>query len=161
MLVPLEGPVSTQVEEDALTALVKRSGIHDATTVLQHIADAQSLYVNGKYHASLNESRNLIQSLIDGISTETHAKGNHSAKLPGGTSNRIEYLKTVTFFTEDEKSSFASAWGSLSSGSHPGVPEQEQARIGLILSLEFGQLLLLKFTTQNCNARSLGRNIRG
>jgi hypothetical protein len=44
------------------------------------------------------------------------------------------------------------AWGSLSAGAHPGVPEREQARIGLILALEFGQLLLVKFTNWKANA---------
>jgi hypothetical protein len=52
---------------------------------------------------------------------------------------------TVGFFTADEKSSLLSGWGSLSAGSHPGVPEREQARIGLVVALEFGQLLMWKF----------------
>jgi hypothetical protein len=151
-LVPLEGPVSAQQEEDRLTRLVKDSGLPQSQVVLQHIQDASSLYAQGKDHASLNESRNLIQSLLDEISTETDAHGKHSTKLPGGTANRIEYLKNVGFFTSDEEASFKSAWGSLSAGSHPGVPDREQARIGLVLALEFGQLLLLKFTNWKANS---------
>jgi hypothetical protein len=86
-----------------------------------------------------------VQSLIDGISIETDTHGKHSVKLPGGTAPRIEYLRNVGFLTLDEQAAFNSAWGSLSAGSHPGVPEREQARIDLVLALEFGQLLLLKF----------------
>jgi hypothetical protein len=152
VLVPLEGPVSAQQEEDRLTRLVKGSGLPHSQTVLQHIQDAFSLYAQGKDHASLNESRNLIQALIDGISTETDAHGKHTTKLPGGTANRIEYLKNVGFFASDEEASFKSAWGSLSAGSHPGVPDREQARIGLVLALEFGQLLLMKFANWKANA---------
>jgi hypothetical protein len=151
-LVPLEGPVSAREEEDRLTALVKNSGVPDENTVLKHIGDASSQYTSGNYHASLNESRSLIQALIDGISIETDRHGEHSAKLPGGTGNRIEFLTRVGFFTPDEQAAFNSAWGSLSAGSHPGVPEREQSRIGLVLSLEFGQLLLLKFTDWRANA---------
>ncbi|MHB8217090.1 MAG: hypothetical protein ACYDDS_13525 [Candidatus Sulfotelmatobacter sp.] len=151
-LVPLEGPVSAQQEEDRLTRLVKGSGLPQGQIILQHIQDAFSLYAQGKDHASLNESRNLIQSLIDGISTETDAHGKHTTKLPGGTANRVEYLKAVGFFTPDEEASLKSGWGSLSAGSHPGVPEREQARIGLVLALEFGQLLLTKFTNWRANA---------
>lgn len=110
------------------------------------------LFEVGKVHPSLGESRNIIQALIDGISTETAAHGKHSAKLPGGTSNRIGYLKDVGFLTPDEQAAFNSAWGTLSAGSHPGVPEREQARIGLVLALEFGQLLLMKFTNWKANA---------
>lgn len=151
-LVPLEGPVSAAEEEKRLAKLAKNSGIPDSPTVLKHMADADSLYTDGKDHASLNESRNLIQALIDGISVETDRNGKHSAGLPGATSNRIDYLTKVGFFTTDEQAAFKSAWGSLSAGSHPGVPEREQARIGLILAFEFGQLLMLKFANWKTNA---------
>jgi hypothetical protein len=153
-LVPLEGPISEREEEDRLTILVKKSGLPNGAVVIKHVTDAQSLYIDGKNHPSLNESRSLIQGLIDGISIETSAHGKHSTKLPGGTSSRIEYLTKVKFFTPDEQAAFNSAWGSLSAGSHPGVPEREQARIGLILALEFGQLLLLKFTNWKDNGHS-------
>jgi hypothetical protein len=151
-LIPLEGPVTAREEEDRLTTLVNKSGIPNAATIVKHISDAESLYADGKDHPSLNESRSLIQALIDGISAETDAHGKHSVRLPGGTGNRIEFLKNVGFFTPDEQAAFNSAWGSLSAGSHPGVPEREQARIGLVLAFEFGQLLLLKFTNWRANA---------
>jgi hypothetical protein len=151
-LIPLEGPVSVQQEADRLSSLVNNGGIPNPDVVLRHIQDAQLLYADGKDHPSLGESRNIIQSLIDGISTETATHGKHTTKLPGGTSNRIDYLAQVGFLTNDEKAAFNSAWGTLSAGSHPGVPEREQARIGLTLGLEFGQLLLLKFANWKKNA---------
>ena len=151
-LVPLEGPVSAQIEEDRLTRIVKNSGLPQSNVILKHIEDAHSLHAEGKDHASLNESRNLIQALIDGISTETSMHGKHTTKLPGPMKDRIEYLTKVGFFTSDEEAAFKSGWGSLSAGSHPGVPEREQARIGLVLALEFGQLLILKFTNWKMNA---------
>ncbi len=151
-LVPLEGPVSAQAEEDRLTRIVKNSGLPQSTVILKHIEDASSLFANGKDHPSLNESRNLIQALIDGISTETNTYGTHSIGLPGNTKDRIEYLTKVGFLNGDEEASFKSGWGSLSAGSHPGVPDRELARIGLVLALEFGQLLLFKFTNWKANA---------
>ncbi len=151
-LVPLEGPVRAEEEEGRLTLIVKNSGLPQSSIILKHIDDAHSLYAGGKDHPSLNESRSLIQALIDGISTETDAHGKHPAKLPGGTANRITYLKEVGFFTPDEEAAFKSGWGSLSAGSHPGVPEREQARIGLVLALEFGQLLMLKCANWKANS---------
>lgn len=151
-LVPLEGAVSAKQEEDHLTKLVKISGVPASDVVLKHIEHASSLFAEGKDHPSLNESRNLIQALIDGISTETDAHGKHSIKLPGGTGNRIKYLKDVGFFTTDDQAAYGAGWGTLSAGSHPGIPDREQARIGLILALEFGQLLLIKFTNWKANA---------
>jgi hypothetical protein len=151
-LIPLEGPVSVQQEADRLSSLVNNCGLPNPDVVLKHIQDAQSLYADGKDHPSLGESRNIIQSLIDGISTGTATHGRHTTKLPGGTSNRIDYLAQVGFLTSDEKAAFNSAWGTLSAGSHPGVPEREQARIGLTLGLEFGQLLMMKLANWKKNA---------
>jgi hypothetical protein len=151
-LVPLENVVSAQEEGDALTVRVNSTGISNAETVLQHIADAKNLFVESKYHPSLNESRNVLQCLVDNISIDTHNNGAHSTKLPRGTANRIGYLREVGFLTTDEEAAFKSAWGALSAGSHPGVPDRDEARIGLILALEFGQLLLLKFGNWKTNA---------
>jgi hypothetical protein len=36
--------------------------------------------------------------------------------------------------------------------SHPGIPTRDQTRIALILSLEFGVILLLKFADWKANA---------
>jgi hypothetical protein len=145
-LVPIETPVSAQAEEDALSGLVNRTGITDAKTILQHITDANNLFVDKKYHPSLNESRSLLQCLIDNAGGDTNDSGAHaSIGFPGGTANRIEYLGKVGFLISDEVTAFKSAWGALSAGAHSGIPEREEARIGLILALEFGQILLLKF----------------
>jgi hypothetical protein len=152
LLMPLDGPVSEREEEERLTVIVRQSGLPNKDAILKHIEDAQSLYSDAKDHPSLNESRSFIQALIDGISIESDRSGAHSKGLPGGTANRIVYLREIGFFTEDEKAAFGSAWGTLSAGSHPGVPDNEQARIGLILALEFGQILLFKFLNWKANA---------
>jgi hypothetical protein len=151
-LVPLEGPVSAREEEDTLARLVQESGMPDIPKVLKHVSDAHFLYLDGNYGSSLNESRSLIQALIDAISIEADKHGTHSTKLPDGTANRIDYLTEISFLTVDEKTALSSAWGSLCAGSHPGVPEREQARIGLVLTLEFGQLLLLKLANWTIHA---------
>ncbi|HSY91209.1 MAG TPA: hypothetical protein VK812_07535 [Candidatus Binatus sp.] len=109
-LVPLEGAVSAEQEEDHLTKLVKASGVPATDVVLKHIEDASSLFAEGKDHPSLNESRSLIQALIDGISTETNTHGKHSRKLPGPMKDRIEYLTKVGFFVPDEEASLKAGW---------------------------------------------------
>lgn len=151
-LIALEGPISEAAEEDALNVLLRESGLPNTVTIRRHVADAQSLFVDTKHHPSLNESRNILQALVDEISAMTHQRGEHLIGLPGGTANRIKYLAEVGFFTADENSAFLSAWGALSAGSHPGVPDREEARIGLVLALEFGQLLLWKYRDWAKNA---------
>jgi hypothetical protein len=150
-LTPADSVVSEQEEENRLVALVKQSQLPNAAAILKHLGDAHELFVQGKDHPSIGESRNLIQALIDDMSAATNASGAHSAGYPAGMANRLDYLQTVGFFTADEKTAFGAAWGFLSAGSHPGIPSRDEARIGLILSLEFAQVLLLKFAKWAAN----------
>lgn len=129
--------------------LAKTRGVPNSETLLRRIADARSLYADGKYCSSLNESKKLIKTLIASICTETDAHGKHSTKLPDGTINRIEYLKNVNFLTTGESPHSWKHGGSLA-GSRL-VPEREHARIALSLALAFGQLLLLKFSNWKAN----------
>jgi hypothetical protein len=151
-LVPLDSIVSEQAEEDRLASLVNATTISNSTVILKHLHDADDLFVQGKDHSSISESRSFLQALIDGVSGETNALGGHaSIGYPSGTANRLKYLEDVGFFTSDEKTAFGSAWGFLSGGAHPGIPSHDSAHIGLILALEFGLFVLLKFGNWKAN----------
>ena len=150
-LVPLESMVSEREEEGRLVQMIRQSGIGNSAVILKHLGDARDLFVQSKDHPSIGESRNLVQAIIDSIGADTHAHGGHSRGYPGGTKGRLQYLEDVGFFTSDDKAAFESAWGFLSAGTHPGIPPHELARIGLILGLEFSQLLLLKFADWKAN----------
>jgi hypothetical protein len=145
-LIPLEWAIKIQEEDDRFRQLISSVPFPHKTDILKHLTDATDLFSTpGKEHSSMNESRSLFQLLIDDISEETDRLGGHSTKLPGGTKHRFGYLQKVGFFSSDEQAAFGSAWGALSAGSHPGVPPRDEARIGLILAIEFSQLLVLKF----------------
>lgn len=150
-LVPLEGPISQQEEEDRFTQLVRGVGLPSESIILKHLKDAGNLYSQGNDHPSLGEARSFLQAVIDDIAIETDRLGAHATKLPAGTKNRIAYLQEVGFFTTDEQASFGSAWGALSAGAHPGLTAREEARIGLVLAVEFGQVLLLKVKSWKVN----------
>jgi hypothetical protein len=146
-LISLEGPVKIQEEEDRFRKLIRAVTLPHEMEILKHLTDATDLYSDaGKEHSCINECRSFVQSLIDDISEETDRLGGHSVRLPGGTGNRFQYLQNVGFLNVDEFTAVGSAWGTLSAGSHPGVPPRDAARIGLVLAIEFGQLLVLKFT---------------
>jgi hypothetical protein len=146
----VSGPVSVAAEQSRTDALGKH--LDNPAVARSHSEAAARLFIAGDFHPSLNESRNFIQEVIDQISTSTEKHGGHSAGLPGGTANRIGYLKNVGFLSSDEENAFKAAWGMLSAGSHPGIPLQDEARIGLILSLELGQILLLKLGVWKANS---------
>jgi len=151
-LLPFDSVNSEREEEERVVSLVNQSGLTNSKVVLQHIGDASELFLQQKDHPSIGEARNFVQALIDGISADTHAYGGHAIGYPGATANRLKYLEDVGFFTADEKTALGSAWGFLSAGTHPGIPSRDEARIALILSLEFGVMLLLKFSNWKANA---------
>jgi hypothetical protein len=64
----------------------------------------------------------------------------------GGTKNKIEFLEQASILSTDEQAAFLSAWGFLSSGNHPGLSSDEEGRIGMILCLEFIQILAISKT---------------
>jgi hypothetical protein len=142
---------SDRQEEERVTSLVQQSGLQNSAIILQHLRDARDLFLQQKDHPSIGEARNLVQSLIDGIGDETNAHGRHALGYPSGTKNRWEYLRDVGFLTLDEMTAVGAAWGFLSSGNHPGIPSRDEARIALILTLEFGVMLLLKFVNWKAN----------
>ena len=93
------------------------------------MSDAHEFFVQGKDHASIGESRNFVQALIDDIGATTNANGGHSVGYPSGTANRLRYLESVGFFAADEKTALGLAWGFLSAGSHSGIPTRDEPRI--------------------------------
>jgi hypothetical protein len=142
-LVPLDSVTSEREEEERVVSLVNQSGLGNSAVILTHLQDARDLYLQQKDHPSIGEARNFVQALLDGIGDETNSYGGHSIGFPGGTANRLNYLEQVGFFTTDEKTAVGAAWGFLSAGNHPGIPSRDEARIALILSLQFGLMLLL------------------
>ena len=145
-LIPIEGHVSHEEEESRLETLLSQSGLPNIHIAKKHLTDAAEQYVDGtKDHSSLGESRTLLQSLIDVISGQIQNTGKSAAGLPAGTANRLDYLEKNGLLTADEKAAFGAAWGFLSAGNHPGLPPREQARIGLLLSIEFTQVLVMKW----------------
>jgi hypothetical protein len=141
-----EGPISLDDERTELESLLEASGLPDRTTTKAHLKSASEHYLNGEDHSSLGESRTFFQSLLDQV---TDGIGIESGKqVPAGTKNRAEFLMRAGFFTSDEESAFRAAWGFLSSGNHPGLPERVLARLGMVLALEFGQALLVKWSNR-------------
>ncbi len=151
-LMQLDSVTSQKEEEERVVTLVNQSCLPGSAVILRHLRDARDHFVQQKDHSSIGEARNFVQALLDGIGDETNAHGGHSIGYPAGMSNRLIYLEQVGFFTSDEKTAVGAAWGFLSAGNHPGIPNRDEARIALILSLEFGVMLLLKFSNWKSNA---------
>ena len=142
-LVPAEGHVSLAEEEGLLEKTIRQSGLSRPQESLKHLKDAGDELLDGsKDHSSLNESRSLFQSLVNQICEEVDRSGRPSIGLPSSMSGRLSYLETNGVWTNDQRNMFGAAWIFLSTGGHPGITQKEHARMGLLLSIEFCNVLI-------------------
>jgi len=138
----IDGPVSVEEEKSRLLRDLKASRLARQDVISKHITDTESLFSEGKHHPAIGESRSALQAVIEDTVALLEAKiGRRSG---GGVKNQIEFMASNGVLSSDEQSAFLSAWGFLSSGNHPGLSSDDEGRIGVILCLEFIQILLAK-----------------
>jgi hypothetical protein len=144
-LLPIDTPISAENEKNALLAMLKQSKIGRKDIISKHIIDAQELFTAGKHHPAINEGRSAFQAIIEEVVTLAETK--FSRRSGAGLKNQAEFLEQNGVLSADERAAVLSAWGFLSSGSHPGLSQEEHGRIGTIFSLEFCQIMLVKCRT--------------
>jgi hypothetical protein len=141
-LLPIDSPVSAENEKNVLLGMLKQSKIRRKDIISKHIIDAQDLFTAGKHHPAINEGRSAFQAIIEEVVILAEIK--FSKRSGTGLKNQAEFLEQNGVLSTDEKAAVLSAWGFLSSGSHPGLSQEEHGRIGTILGLEFCQIMLVK-----------------
>jgi len=138
----IDGPVSVEEEKSRLLAYLGALRLSQRDVISQHVRDTEDLFSDGKYHSAIGEARSALEAVIRDVVSILESKiANRSGS---GTANQIEFLCTHQILSADEKAAFLSAWGFLSSGTHPGLSSEEHGRIGTILGFEFIQVLLIK-----------------
>jgi len=138
----IDGPVSIEEEGSRLLRDLKASQLARQDVISKHIADAENLFSDGNHHSAIGESRSALQAVIE--DTVTLLEGKTGKRSGSGVKNQIEFMAQNNLLSSDEQSAFLSAWGFLSSGNHPGLSSDDEGRIGVILCLEFIQILLAK-----------------
>jgi hypothetical protein len=141
----IDGPVSVEQEKTRLLKDLKASRLNRRNVIGMHITDAEDLFTNGKHHPAIGEARSALQAVIEDTVDLLEAKA--GKRSGAGTKNQIEFMTQQGFLSPDEQAAFLSAWGFLSSGNHPGLSSDDEGRIGIILCLEFIQILLAKAKT--------------
>jgi hypothetical protein len=140
-----EGPVSVTKERSRLITDLEASSFARKRFISKHLEDAEDLFTEGKMHPAMAEARSAFQAGIE--DTVSCVQLTVPRRSGGGLKNQIEFLSRESFFSSDEEQAFLAAWGFLCAGAHPGLPPDEVGRIGLILALEFTQVLLIKART--------------
>jgi hypothetical protein len=126
---------------------IKSSQLSSAQVLQHHFSNAEELYVARKFDTAIGDWRKFFEQLLRDIAEVTAKNrqelGVDATKL--SMKQLFPYLKEVGFFDSDEELAFSSIYGFLCSGSHPGIGEEQQAYIAMVLSLTFGHVALTKF----------------
>ena len=133
--------VDLQREEDQLLAALRASGLPSAQLIESHLTRSAEEYGRDNNN-SMTNSRQALEQLLSDIANETARERGE----PAPTAERVrDYLEQCGFFTHEEKRGFSGAYGFLSGGPHPGVVDQEAARLGRNFALGSCHYALQKY----------------
>lgn len=139
---PVGGPVSVEHEKSRLFEYLKASKLSRQDVISKHIEDAEEHFNNSKHHSAIGEARSALQAVIEETVVLVESKVQN--RSGSGTKNKIDFLAKQDILSNDEQQAFIAAWAFLSSGNHPGLPSEDEGRIGTILCLELVQVLVIK-----------------
>ena len=131
---------NVQVEEDELVQRLRASGLPNIALIETHLNRAATDYGRDNNN-SMTNSRQALEQLLQDIATAT-VQGRNEPQ-PGGPVR--DYLQRCGFLTEEEKRGFSGTYGFLSGGPHPGIVDQEAARLGRNFALGSCQYALQKY----------------
>jgi hypothetical protein len=149
-LYPTEGAViDTLDERTALETLVDSIPINEQVVIKHHIQESEKAYGESRWGHSISDARNFLEAILREIASAHHVKtkgiqiADSIYKWPVKVR---EYLLTESLIDKSEQEALSKIYGLLSNtGSHPNIPEKDQARLMRHLSLTFSQYMLLQW----------------
>jgi|GEM_PF-3138300 len=124
----------------------------DSKVLIYHLEQCEQNYVDRHWKDCIAHGRNLVEQLLQNIaeSAAKLRKENPTLKKPVEVR---DYLVSAGFFDLDERKKLVDGvYGYLSDeGSHPGISDDEAARVSRNVMLSFAFYLLEKFETWKKN----------
>lgn len=138
--------VDIPAEVSAIEQLIS-DGCHDGTaTLMHHLKTAERQFVSKEWGPSAGEWRKFYEEALRGVWRLTRQNDPQWAKRleKPNFADVLNWLEEAKYFTSEEKNAYGAAWGFLSVGNHPGLPDPDVARLCKFLSLTFGHACLIK-----------------
>jgi hypothetical protein len=154
-LVETNQDIIPEAEEISAVESLIRNSIHDhQEIVLHHFVNGRSLYTSGPYHACRSEWRSFLEEVLRGVwrITRSHRPEFSTFSEKPSTKDLFDFLQRSGFLNADEKLAVTSTWGFLCAGGHPGISDQDDAHLSMILALTFGHAALLKLEKWAANS---------
>jgi hypothetical protein len=153
--IPSESAVINQPEEvSLLKQLLKQAAFPNKKVILEHFRQGEDLFVQQKWGPAIGGWRNFFEAVLRDIGEMTSLNRPDVKKPRNSMKEVFEYLEFAGFFDADEHTGMGSTYGFLCSGAHPGISEEHKARMGMVLALTSGQMVVTKYLAwRNCGFR--------
>jgi hypothetical protein len=133
--------VNLQAEEDVLIVSLRGSGLPNTAVIETHLRRSAEEYGRDNNNSMTNSRQALEQVLRDVAQQTATARGD---RAPASEQVR-DYLEQSGFLTREEKRGVSGAYGFLSGGAHPGIADEEAARLGRNFSLGACHYVIQKY----------------
>jgi hypothetical protein len=133
--------VNLQIEEDARLALLRGAGLPNTQTVEDHLNRSAQEYGRDNNN-SITNSRQALEQILRDVADLTA-----DARREVRPANEVvrDYLEESGFLTREEKRGISGVYGFLSGAAHPGIIDEEAARLGRNFALGACHYALQKF----------------
>ncbi len=148
LLIPESDVLDVQHETGVLESLFVTLGLGNKETVLYHLALSEQHYTAGKWSDSISNSRKFLEAVLQETAS-AHSLRCKKSPLPHQIFIKPvavrDYLLNEGLLEAKEKEALAAIYGLLSTtGSHPYMAENDQARLLRHLALTSSQFVMLR-----------------
>lgn len=152
-LVPIEyNSQRTLQTKSLMESIIDRNHELSAPVLTQHLRECEENYQIGHWKDSIAQARNFVEQLLEDIAKACAAAKAENPDLSKPVKVR-DYLTQAGFFEKKEREKLVDGvYGHLSEeGSHPGISDDNVARISRSIIISFGYYILEKFETWKKN----------
>lgn len=148
LMLPESDIINAEEEIGILEGLYTSLGLANRETALHHLDRSEELYIAGNWDDSISNGRKYLESVLMEVAAvySTTIKGKPIAKSTYESPGKIrKYLEAEGLLETRETKTLANTYGLLSStGSHPYMAHNDQARLLRNLALTWSQFAMLR-----------------
>jgi hypothetical protein len=141
--------INEPAEQDYLSSLIDALPFSDGDLIKHHLQLSEDHYINGRWDDSIANARKFLETIssqtADAISVKLDSRHLSPEMLKNITDIR-DFLQRKGIIDASEKDGLKTTYALLSStGGHPYIARQDQARLMRHLALTFCQLILIRY----------------
>lgn len=148
LMLPERDVINAEEEIEILEGLYISLGLANRETALHHLARSEETYVAGNWDDSISNGRKYLESVLREVAAihSSTIRSKPIAKSTYESPGKIrKYLETEGLLEAREAKTLANTYGLLSStGSHPYMARNDQARLLRHLALTWSQFAMLR-----------------